>query len=218
MALETYEDVKNGLRGPGAVGRITPESVWRIVTPDGQDVVPGEAGEILGKPGSQAIITAEGAGTLPLDEHGWYHTGDMGRVDEHGILYLTGRIKELLIVGGFNVYPAEVEDILRSFSEVRDALVVPVPDERLGEIPAAGIVWAEPASPDETDARFYQLSAAAREQLAAYKVPRLWFGLQEVPLTPNGKPDRAAASRLAESEGKSTADLAPSAQRELRGS
>jgi long-chain acyl-CoA synthetase len=206
-ALERYDDVMAGLRGPGSVGRISADSTWRIVNDDGQDAGPGEEGEILGKPGN---ATREEAGitALPLDAEGWYHTGDLGRVDEHGILYITGRAKDMMIVGGFNVQPSEVEDALRESPLVRDALVVGLPDERLGEISAAALVWepAELGGMAEPEA-LAQLVAHARTQLAAYKVPRRWLITDQVPLTPNGKPDRRGLSQRAAEEARTTADI-----------
>jgi acyl-CoA synthetase (AMP-forming)/AMP-acid ligase II len=206
-ALERYEDVIAGLRGPGSVGRITPESEWRIVDAFGNDVAVGEEGEILGRPNQRTILTAEGESNLPVDEEGWYHTGDGGRVDEHGILYLIGRLKEMMIVGGFNVFPAEVEDAMRESPSVRDTVVVSIPDERLGEIPVAGIVW-EPEAEDETDVeRIRGLISEVRSRLAAYKVPRRWFSIVQVPLTPNGKVDRLAAVRAAEMNARTVDEL-----------
>lgn len=196
-ALETLEDVLAGRRGPGSVGRITATSKWRIVDPTGADVKTGEVGEIVGQPSERTVLTANGQESLPLDEAGWYHTGDLGRVDEHGILYITGRIKEMLIVGGFNVYPVEVEEALRTFPGVRDAVVVGLADDRLGEVPVAGLLWDAEHGP-ATTVELTALSAHLREQLAAYKVPRRWFNVEEVPLTPLGKVDRAAARTLAE--------------------
>ena len=208
QASERLEDVLAGLRGPGSVGRILTECAWRIVDPSGRDVSAGEEGEILGRPDERVVLTAEGESSLPMDNAGWYHTGDIGRVDQHGILYITGRLKEMLIVGGFNVFPTEVEDVLRSSPLVLDTVVVPVADERLGEIPVAGVVWDKrhAAALDEVEG-FRGLEVAARDQLAAYKVPRRWFTLPEVPLTPNGKPDRRAAARIAASEAGSIDDL-----------
>ncbi|HLK45515.1 MAG TPA: fatty acid--CoA ligase family protein, partial [Acidimicrobiales bacterium] len=130
-----------------------------------------------------------------VDADGWYHTGDIGRVDEHGILYVTGRLKEMLIVGGFNVFPAEVEDALRQSALVRDAVVVPFPDDRLGEVPVAGVVWSG-AGPASVDARIAELTAECRRHLAPYKVPRQWFTLDAVPLTTNGKLDRRRAASI----------------------
>jgi acyl-CoA synthetase (AMP-forming)/AMP-acid ligase II len=206
-ALERYDDVVAGHRGPGSVGRISADSTWRMVTADGRDAGPGEEGEILGKPGN---VTMEEAGitALPMDAEGWYHTGDLGRIDEHGILYITGRAKDMMIVGGFNVQPSEVEDALRESPLVRDALVVGLADERLGEIPAAALVW-EPAEMGELlePEALAQLVAHARTQLAAYKVPRQWLITDQIPLTPNGKPDRRGLGQRAAAEARTTADI-----------
>ena len=139
-------------------------------------------------------LTSSGEDAIRLDADGWYHTGDIGRLDEHGILYITGRIKEMMIVGGFNVYPGEVEDALRRSPLVRDAVVVPKPDDRLGAIPVAGIVWERAVADEDLPAR---LAAECRQTLEAYKIPRQWFTLAELPLTPNGKLDRRRASELA---------------------
>jgi acyl-CoA synthetase (AMP-forming)/AMP-acid ligase II len=206
-ALERYQDVMAGRRGPGSVGRITPESEWRIVDASGHDVAVGEEGEILGKPDQTTMLTEDGEDTLPLDEDGWYHTGDIGRVDEDGILYLTGRLKEMMIVGGFNVFPAEVEDALRASPLVRDAVVVPVADERLGEVPYGGVVWNPNAESMDDSDRLAQLASEARSRLAAYKVPRRWFSLPQVPLTPNGKVDRLEAARRAVETGRGPAPV-----------
>jgi len=206
-ALERYEDVIAGRRGTGSVGRITAESTWRIVRGDGTDAAPGEEGEILGRPREVPMADA-GIGSLPLDTDGWYHTGDIGRVDEHGILYITGRVKEMLIVGGFNVYPGEVEDALRESGLVRDAMVVGLPDERLGEIPVAALVWDPAGARGRSEAgALAEVVERARGLLAPYKVPRRWLTVDEIPLTPNGKPDRLGLARLAEARSRSTADI-----------
>jgi acyl-CoA synthetase (AMP-forming)/AMP-acid ligase II len=198
MALERLEDVLAGLRGAGAVGRISAESQWRIVDAEGRDVPTGTEGEILGRPKERKLVTADGESSLEVDEDGWYHTGDLARVDEHGILYITGRIKEMMIVGGFNVFPSEIEDALRELPEIRDAIVVGLADARLGEIPVAGILWAGGAATTRDSAVVQHLTAHARERLAAYKVPRRWFDLGAMPLTANGKLDRKAALGIAE--------------------
>jgi acyl-CoA synthetase (AMP-forming)/AMP-acid ligase II len=197
-ARERNEDVRAGRRGPGSVGRV--DGPVRIVDPGGKDVAVGEDGEIIGLPDLSAsgrYLSAEGGvESLPLDDDGWYHTGDLGYLDEHGILYVTGRLKEMLVVGGFNVFPAEIEDALRTSDLVRDAVVVSVPDERLGEIPVAGIVWTPGAELDrETQA--HELATEIRLRVAPYKVPRQWFTLEKVPLNANGKVDRMRVRNLA---------------------
>ena len=165
----------------------------------------GSCSGVLIKPSSSPRM---GSPPLQLDEKGWYHTGDIVRVDEHGILYLTGRLKEMLIVGGFNVFPVEIEEALLESSLVRDAVVVPVADERLGEIPAAGVVWDPSATHLPESERVRQLVVQIRERLAAYKVPRRWFTIDEVPLTPNGKVDRREAVRTAIVESRTVDELA----------
>lgn len=197
-ALERYEDVVAGRRGPGSVGRVPSDMPFRIVDGNNNDVVPGSEGELVGRvDSSSSRLSSDGDATIKIDDKGWYHTGDLARLDENGILYITGRLKEMMIVGGFNVYPGEVEDVLRSSVLVRDAVVVPKPDDRLGELPVAGIIWEEPcADHREATSRFADLRLACRSALEAYKVPREWFVLDELPLTANGKLDRNRASEL----------------------
>src|SRR5581483_9781204 len=129
-ALERYDDAVAGRRGPGSVGRVPDGSEVRIVDSSGAEVPVGSEGEIVGRPdpAGARYLTADGEESLPVDGHGWYHTGDLGRFDEHGILYVTGRLSELMIVGGFNVRPAEVEDVLRRSELVEDAVVAAVAD------------------------------------------------------------------------------------------
>ena len=189
VAQERMDDVKAGRRGPGSVGRLAAGVEVRIQPLD--DDRPDGEGEILVRTDevTEAFI---GGAAVPLDDDGWFATGDVGRLDD-GILYITGRAQEKMIVGGFNVYPAEVEDIARRSPLVRDAVVVGLPDDRLGELPVAGIVWE--GEPDEA-----ALLAGLRADLAAYKVPRSLFTLDAVPLTSRDKVDRRRALELAQQE------------------
>ncbi|HET6953533.1 MAG TPA: class I adenylate-forming enzyme family protein [Acidimicrobiales bacterium] len=186
VAQERYDDVVAGRRGPGSVGRLAAGVEVRIRPLD--DDRPAGEGEILVRTdeASDAFI---GGAPVPVDADGWFATGDVGRMED-GILYITGRAQEKIIVGGFNVYPAEVEDVARRSALVRDAVVVGLPDERLGERPVAGIVWA--GAPDG-DALVEEMRAS----LAHYKVPRALFPLDAVPLTPREKVDRRRAGELA---------------------
>jgi len=187
VAQERFDDVRAGRRGPGSVGRPAVGVEVKIASLDGDDRADGE-GEILVR--AKALpSTFVGGAEVPVDADGWFATGDVGRL-EGGILYVTGRAQEKIIVGGLNVYPAEVEDAVKASSLVSDAVVVGVPDERLGERPVAGIVWA--GEPDED-----VLMAELREALAAYKVPRQLFTLDAVPLTPREKVDRKRTVQLA---------------------
>ncbi len=186
VAQERYDDVVAGRRGPGSVGRIAAGVEVRIRHLD--DDRPAGEGEILVRTDelSQAFIGGE---PVPVDDDGFFATGDVGRIDD-GILSITGRTQEKMIVGGFNVYPAEVEDVARRSALVRDAVVVALPDERLGEVPVAGVVWSGAPDPDA-------LATEMRRNLAAYKVPRAFFALDAVPLTPREKVDRRMAAELA---------------------
>jgi acyl-CoA synthetase (AMP-forming)/AMP-acid ligase II len=186
VAQERYDDVVAGRRGPGSVGRLAAgvEVKFRHLDDDR----PAGEGEILVRT-SEASTEFIGGARVPIDADGWFSTGDVGRLED-GILYITGRVQEKIIVGGFNVYPAEVEDVARRSDLVRDAVVVGQPDERLGEIPVAGVVWA--GDPDEQ-----ALIAELRGNLAHYKVPRHFFALDAVPLTPRDKVDRVRAAALA---------------------
>ena len=116
---------------------------YRIVDAAGNDVKPGEAGELLGRLKESSAAAGAAKPHPAVDAEGWFHTGDQARVDEHGILYITGRIKDMMIVGGFNVYPGEVEDVLHRAADILEVVIVAMPDERLGEIPVAGIVWRD---------------------------------------------------------------------------
>jgi acyl-CoA synthetase (AMP-forming)/AMP-acid ligase II len=186
VAQERYDDVISGRRGPGSVGRVAAGVEVQIRHLD-HDRPAGE-GEILVRT-DEASQEFLGGAPVPIDGDGWFATGDVGRIDD-GILYVTGRVQEKIIVGGFNVYPAEVEDAIRRSALVHDAVVVGLPDERLGEHPVAGIVWA--GEPDSE-----ALVAELRGYLAAYKVPRAFFPLDDVPLTPRDKVDRRQAAQLA---------------------
>jgi acyl-CoA synthetase (AMP-forming)/AMP-acid ligase II len=190
VAQERLADVKAGRRGPGSVGRLAKGVEVQIRTIDGANSRgAGTDGEICVRSRNMPTEFVGGA-RVPVDDEGWFATGDIGHFDEDGILYITGRSSEKMIVGGFNVYPAEVEDAARQSEVVRDAVVVGLPDDRLGERPVAGIVWEGP--PDES-----RLLSDLRQRLAAYKVPRAFFDLDAVPLTPRDKVDRRRAVELA---------------------
>jgi long-chain acyl-CoA synthetase len=186
VAQERFDDVVAGRRGPGSVGRLA-AGVEVQIRPLDDDRPAGE-GEILVRT-DEASDEFIGGDPVPVDADGWFETGDVGRLDD-GILYITGRTQEKIIVGGFNVYPTEIEDAARRSTLVTDVVVVGVPDERLGERPVAGVVWA-----DEPDVE--ALTVELRDSLAAYKVPRSVFPLTSVPLTPRDKVDRRRATELA---------------------
>jgi acyl-CoA synthetase (AMP-forming)/AMP-acid ligase II len=122
---------------------------------------------------------------------GWLRTGDLGAIDERGNLRLLGRSKEMFIRGGYNVYPAEVEAVLADHPLVRDVVVVPRPDEVMGEIGVAVVVPVDAAKPPSLE----DLRSHAEARLARYKLPEALRLVDEVPLTPMQKVDRRALSR-----------------------
>jgi acyl-CoA synthetase (AMP-forming)/AMP-acid ligase II len=117
-----------------------------------------------------------------LDGDGWLHTGDGGYVDAEGYLFLTDRIKDMIVTGAENVYPAEVEEVLAQHPLVTEVAVFGVPDERWGEVITAAVVVRGDDEP-EID----ELVAFARERLAGYKLPREVHYLDEMPKTATGK-------------------------------
>lgn len=155
---------------------------------DGIPVEPGADGEIVVQTPNMRTEFLGGNGPAVID--GWLHTGDIGHLDDEGYLFVTGRTLEKLVVGGLNVYPAEVEEAMRESPLVDNAVLVGIPDERLGEVPVAGVVWAGAPDPGA-------LLEGLRDRLAHYKVPRLFFDLPAVPLTPRGKVDRRTAKNRA---------------------
>ncbi|MCG8469934.1 MAG: AMP-binding protein, partial [Gemmatimonadetes bacterium] len=148
----TVLDRDDFARKPDSVGLPTPLSEMRIERPDGSECAAGEVGEIVGRgpltmPGyyNRPDLTAE---TL---RDGWLHTGDLGYVDEDGFLYLVDREKDMIISGGVNVYPRDIEEVIVQHPAVREVAVFGVPDEKWGETPLAAVI-ADPSSsatPDE---------------------------------------------------------------------
>ncbi|MDH4283473.1 MAG: AMP-binding protein, partial [Myxococcales bacterium] len=117
-----------------------------------------------------------------IDEDGWLHTGDVGVMDERGYLQITDRIKDMFIVGGFNAYPAEIENILSTHQAIAEVAVVGMPDERLGEVGAAFVVLKPGATLTEQE-----LIEWSRNAMANFKVPRKVELLGALPRNATGK-------------------------------
>jgi len=157
----------------------------RVAGPGGSGAGPGEPGEILlrGPNVMLGYLDDPAATRAAVDVDGWLHTGDIGYLDARGYLTITDRLKDMYICGGFNVYPAEVEQVLARLDGVAESAVIGVPDARLGEVgkafvvPRPGYALAEP-----------DVLAWCRERLANYKVPRSVEFRADLPRNPAGKP------------------------------
>lgn len=177
-------DPDNARRKIGSVGKPQLLSEVRLVA-DGRDVPQGETGEIwFAGPGvTPGYYNRPEETAKARTGDGWLRSGDLGRQDEDGYYYVVGRLKDMYISGGENVYPAEVENQLAAHPDVLEAAVTGVPDERWGEVGCAWLL-ARPGHELPDDA---ELTAWLRERLAAYKVPRQYVQLEEFPRTAAGK-------------------------------
>jgi acyl-CoA synthetase (AMP-forming)/AMP-acid ligase II len=157
----------------------------RVVDESGADVAVDADGEILlrGDDVMLGYFEDEEATRAAIDDNGWFHTGDIGRLDEHGCLKITDRLKDMFIVGGFNVYPAEVENVLRQHPAVNESAVIGVDDRRLGAVGRAYVALLhEVAAPDAAE-----LEAFCRQRLANFKVPREFLFVEDFPRNGTGK-------------------------------
>jgi acyl-CoA synthetase (AMP-forming)/AMP-acid ligase II len=169
------------------VGRARPGFELRIVDDKGNDVERGEAGEIVLRGGSimSHYLDDPGATAQALSPDGWLRTGDLGVVDDAGCLRIVGRSKDMFIVGGFNAYPAEIENHLLRHPDVRQAAVIGVPDGRLGEVGMAFLVL-RPGGTATSDS----IVEWSRAQMANYKVPRVVEFVDALPLNATGKVEK----------------------------
>lgn len=150
-----------------SVGRAAPDVELHIHQPDRDGV-----GEVWARCGHSFLVDADG----------WQHTGDLGRMVD-GYLYLAGRLGDKIIRGGENVFPIEVEQVLQAHSQIAEAAVAGVPDQRLGETIRAYVVAADPASPPDVES----LRAYCRQSLAGFKIPAEWRFVKELPRNSAGK-------------------------------
>jgi acyl-CoA synthetase (AMP-forming)/AMP-acid ligase II len=172
-----------GARPLGSCGLPVPGLAVRVVNPSTlEDVAFGEEGELIVRgPGLMQGYHNKPAETAAALRKGWYHTGDLARSDAAGYLTITGRIKELIIRGGQNIAPAEIEDVVVRHPQVTDCAVVGIRHETLGEVPCLFVV----AQAGELD--LASLTAHCRAHLSAYKIPEAVHLVAEIPRTGSGK-------------------------------
>jgi len=155
----------------------------RIVDKKGRDLPPGEVGEILvSGPAVMKCYYKNPEATAEVLKGGWLHTGDLGRLDEYGYLYIVGRLKDMIIRGGQNIYPAQIESVLSKMSGVEEVCVVGVEEARWGQEVLAIIKPANGATLTEKDVMEF-----CKERLAPYKCPQYVRFVDEIPKTATGK-------------------------------
>ncbi len=173
-------------------GRVIDGVEVEVVDGGGRPVAAGEDGEVLVR-GYNVMLgyLDDDEATAAAIRDGWLVTGDRGRLDEHGNLTITGRSKDMFVVGGFNVYPAEIEQVLARHEGVAEAAVIGVPDQRMGEVGRAYVV-ARPGADLKPDA----LVAYCRGFLANFKVPREVVIVEDLPKNASGKVQKTELSRV----------------------
>jgi fatty-acyl-CoA synthase len=171
-----------------------------LLDPDGKPVGPGEVGEIC----VSGPLLSGGYLNLPevtaeTFKHGWLYTGDLARQDEDGYLYIVGRSKDMVVTGGFNVFPREVEDVVSEHPHVLNVAVVGVPDPRWGEAVTAVLVVKPEIASDTAAlaAMTAEIEETVKQRKGSVQVPKHFLVVDELPLTGLGKPDKKAVRVLA---------------------
>jgi len=181
--LLTLTHVEDADRKMASAGKIVPRVRMKIIGRDGNEVQVGQIGEIIAR-GPQIMkgYFKDPKATAKKIKDGWYYTGDLGRLDEDGYLYVLGRADDMVITGGLNVYPSEVETVLLNHPKVQEAAVVGIPDSRRGQILRANVVLKH----GET-ATHREILSFCKERLASFKMPRQLEFKDSLPKSRTGK-------------------------------
>ncbi|MDQ3777520.1 MAG: AMP-binding protein, partial [Actinomycetota bacterium] len=171
-------------RKVGSIGTPIEGVEMKVVDDDGNEVPRGEVGEIVirGHNVMKGYWNRPDATQEAIDADGWFRTGDMAKVDEEGYFFIVDRKKELIIRGGYNVYPREIEEVIYEHPAVREAAVIGIPHEELGEEVGAAIALKPDAQAGEAELRDF-----VKGRVAAYKYPRQVWLVDELPKGPTGK-------------------------------
>lgn len=181
--VTSYDPARDTAGRPDAAGRALPDCAFRVVDDDLRDLPTGEVGEIILKsPARMTGYYKNPTATAEALVDGWVRSGDLGRIDEEGYLYIVGRKKDLIIRGGANIYPVDVEEVLFAHPAVAECAVVGVPDSTFGETVKAFVVLKAGSAVDAE-----QLAAHCRGLLAEYKVPSSIEFVEGLPKGPTGK-------------------------------
>ncbi|WP_054034399.1 AMP-binding protein [Desulfatitalea tepidiphila] len=179
----TSLDLADAREKAGSIGKEVFHTLLRLVDSQGKEVPDGEVGEIIVKgPTIFAGYWRRPEATAQVMRRGWFHTGDLGRRDAEGFVYLEGRKSEMIICAGENIYAVEVEQAIETLPQVAEAAVIGVPDDQRGEVPAAFVVLKKEARLTAVD-----LTAALQGRIAAYKIPRKIRFMEALPRNSAGK-------------------------------
>jgi fatty-acyl-CoA synthase len=182
-------------RKTSTVGRALPHTEVRIIDPNtGKEVPLGQNGELL----TRGYLVMNGYHNDPentkttIEPDGWLHTGDIASMDEHGYVVITGRLKEMIIRGGENIYPREIEEFLYQYPGIKDVQVIGIPSEKYGEDVMAWIIPHDNVTLD-ADA----IKAHCRAQIAGFKVPKFVKFVDSFPTTVTGKVQKFIMRKMA---------------------
>ena len=175
---------EHALEKTGSAGQNLTFTSVRIVDEDNQPVAAGERGEVCikGPNVMQGYWNRPEATAQAIDDLGWFHSGDIGYLDEDGFLFICDRLKDMIITGGENVYPAEVESALYDHDDINEVAIFGLPDEKWGEVVVAAVVMNEGKSLELAELRSF-----AAQSLAKYKIPTVVHFFDELPRNPAGK-------------------------------
>jgi fatty-acyl-CoA synthase len=181
----------------GSVGRVHPHIEVKVVDEEGRIVARGERGELCTRGYSvmRGYWENDAATAASIDAARWMHSGDLATMDERGYVNIVGRIKDMIIRGGENIYPREVEELLHTHAAVLEAQVIGVPSEKYGEEVMAWVRCRAGASVTEAE-----LVAHCKGQIATYKIPRYWKVVDTFPMTVTGKVQKFKMRELAVEE------------------
>jgi long-chain acyl-CoA synthetase len=171
-------------RKAGSIGTPIAGVEMKVISDTGDDLPAGAVGEIVirGHNVMKGYFNRPKATAAAIDAEGWFHSGDLARMDEDGYFFIVDRKKDMILRGGYNVYPREIEEVLYEHPAVREAAVVRVPHDELGEEVGAAVVLKDGASATPAELR-----AFVKDEVAAYKYPRHVWLVDELPKGPTGK-------------------------------
>jgi len=172
------------LKKPLSVGRPISFSEMKIIGENGKDLVIGEIGEIVGRcPLLMTSYYKEPGKTKEVVKDGWLSSGDIGYIDEQGYLFLVDRKKDMLISGGINVYPRDIEEVIAKHNEIRDVAVFGIPHDKFGEVPVAAIILIEGSKQNENDLKNW---TNERVQAKFQRIHNVYI-FKQFPLSISGK-------------------------------